>query len=212
MLIYGSYYSGPYSSSDPCPAGATVYTIKTGDTFYTVAFRFGISLQALIVANPGVNPNRLAVGQSICIPSVPAPPSPVPVSTPCCGVLQPVFAVLPPGTEIPFGIVGVSAISMSTRWYTFTAIRLPDPAGFGNFDSYIGILNVFVEDNPEQPATRAVRLVSSNFGTQQVTWSGTQVTTDKPMPGEYAEIRPYNSATLVRGTAFLRGDLGACRK
>jgi LysM repeat protein len=209
-LQVGQQICIPGAAPGLCPGG-TAYVIRPGDTFYAIASRFGVSLQALIAANPGVDPNRLVVGQTICIPGVPIPPPPVPVSTPCCTLLQPVFTALPPGAEIPFGMVGVSAISMSTRWYTFAAIRLPAPADFGNFDSYVGILIVFVEGNPQQPATRVVRLVSSNFGAQQVTWAGTQVTTDMPIPGEYAEIRPYNSATGVQGVAFLRNDLGMCR-
>ncbi|MCL6590015.1 MAG: LysM domain-containing protein [Firmicutes bacterium] len=210
-LQVGQQICIPGAAPEFCPGG-TPYVIRPGDTFYAIASRLGISLQALLAANPGVDPNRLTVGQTICIPGVPIPPPPVPVGTPCCTVLQPVFTVLPPGAEIPFGMIGVSAVSMSTRWYTFAAVRLPAPADFGSFDSYVGILNVFVQGDPQQPATRVIRLVSSNFGNQQVTWSGTQVTADMPIPGEYAEIRPYNSVTGVQGPAFLRNDLGTCRR
>jgi LysM repeat protein len=57
-----------------CPNGMP-YTIKAGDTFYNIARTFGISLDALLAANPGVNPNRLYIGQVICVPhSTPTPP------------------------------------------------------------------------------------------------------------------------------------------
>ncbi|MCR4420126.1 MAG: LysM peptidoglycan-binding domain-containing protein [Clostridia bacterium] len=56
-----------------CPPGSTVYTIRAGDTFYSLARRFGISVQAIINANPGVNPEALLVGQQICIPARPRP-------------------------------------------------------------------------------------------------------------------------------------------
>lgn len=72
----------------PACAG-TSYTIRPGDTFYAIAARYGISLQALIAANPGVDPNRLVVGQTICIPTV-APPTPVtPPVVPFCSRLRP---------------------------------------------------------------------------------------------------------------------------
>ncbi len=59
-----------------CPIGSFPYTIKAGDTFYQIARTFGISLEALIAANPGVDPNRLFIGQVICVPTT-APPPPI---------------------------------------------------------------------------------------------------------------------------------------
>lgn len=58
-----------------CPPGSTPYVIRSGDTFFEIARRNNISLQALINANPGVDPNRLFIGQVICIPSGTTPPT-----------------------------------------------------------------------------------------------------------------------------------------
>ena len=44
------------------------YTIKAGDTFFAIAKRLGISVEALQAANPGVNPTKLQVGQIIKLP------------------------------------------------------------------------------------------------------------------------------------------------
>jgi spore germination protein YaaH len=52
--------------------GGQLYTIRAGDTFYKIAQRFRISLENLLAANPGVNPNNLRIGQVIRIP-VPGP-------------------------------------------------------------------------------------------------------------------------------------------
>lgn len=52
-----------------CPAGTFPYTIKSGDTFYILAQRYGTTTDAIRRANPGVNPNNLQIGQIICIPS-----------------------------------------------------------------------------------------------------------------------------------------------
>jgi len=46
-----------------------LYSIATGDTLSTVAHRFGISLDALLAANPGIQPAQLSVGQVITIPN-----------------------------------------------------------------------------------------------------------------------------------------------
>ena len=54
--------------SNRCPNGATPYTVRAGDTFYLISRRFGISLDELLKANPGVDPDRLYVGQVICVP------------------------------------------------------------------------------------------------------------------------------------------------
>lgn len=48
--------------------GATVHTIQSGDTFARLATRYGVSLQAIIQANPGVDPGRLQIGQKVNIP------------------------------------------------------------------------------------------------------------------------------------------------
>lgn len=50
-----------------CPGGF-LYTIKAGDTLYLLAQRYNVTVQALIAANPGIDPNRLQIGQVICIP------------------------------------------------------------------------------------------------------------------------------------------------
>lgn len=51
-----------------CPAGSIPYTIRAGDTLNTIARTYGTTVQAIINANPGINPNSLRVGQQICIP------------------------------------------------------------------------------------------------------------------------------------------------
>lgn len=52
----------------PCPGGR-MYRVVAGDTMFTIAQRFNISLDALIRANPQItNPNEIFPGQEICIP------------------------------------------------------------------------------------------------------------------------------------------------
>ncbi|GFN24247.1 LysM peptidoglycan-binding domain-containing protein [Thermanaeromonas sp. C210] len=56
-----------------CPPGSTIYTIRAGDTFFSIARRFGISVEDLIRANPGIDPEALLIGQQICVPAAPPP-------------------------------------------------------------------------------------------------------------------------------------------
>ncbi|HHY36972.1 MAG TPA: LysM peptidoglycan-binding domain-containing protein [Firmicutes bacterium] len=50
------------------------YTIRSGDSLYSIAQRFGLSMTALLRANPQiVNPSIIYPGQVICIP-FPSPP------------------------------------------------------------------------------------------------------------------------------------------
>jgi LysM repeat protein len=57
------------------PATAQQYSIQRGDTYYSIGKQFGVSMQAIKDANPGVEPTRLQVGQTINIPS-PTPVAP----------------------------------------------------------------------------------------------------------------------------------------
>lgn len=49
--------------------GYTTYTIKEGDTLYSLSSNFNTSLNRILIANPQIsNPNQLTVGQRIIIP------------------------------------------------------------------------------------------------------------------------------------------------
>ncbi|QNO16618.1 LysM peptidoglycan-binding domain-containing protein [Alkalicella caledoniensis] len=51
-----------------CPSGVR-YTVKPGDSMFFIAQRFGISLKALIGANPHIaNPAEIFPGDVLCIP------------------------------------------------------------------------------------------------------------------------------------------------
>ncbi|HET7411247.1 MAG TPA: LysM peptidoglycan-binding domain-containing protein [Pararhizobium sp.] len=54
----------------PTGNGVQPYTIRPGDTLSGIAARADVPLDRLMAANPGVNPRRLAVGQTIAVPAV----------------------------------------------------------------------------------------------------------------------------------------------
>jgi len=51
-----------------CAAGSVPYTVRAGDTLGNIAFLYGTSVQDIVTANPGLNPEVLNIGQQICIP------------------------------------------------------------------------------------------------------------------------------------------------
>ncbi len=48
------------------------YTIRSGDTFGTIAIRLGITVDDIIALNPDVEPTSLRVGQKIKVGKAPA--------------------------------------------------------------------------------------------------------------------------------------------
>jgi len=52
----------------PATAANRTHVIKQGETLISVARKYGVKLDALLKANPGVDPKRLAVGKSLNIP------------------------------------------------------------------------------------------------------------------------------------------------
>jgi len=58
---------------EPCPPGETFdYVVEKGDTLFTIARKFDMSVQAILAENPEItNPNLIFVGQTIRIPCVP---------------------------------------------------------------------------------------------------------------------------------------------
>ncbi len=51
-----------------CPKGTSVYVVKKGDTLSSIAHHHGTTVQAIIKANPGIDPNNLSIGQEVCVP------------------------------------------------------------------------------------------------------------------------------------------------
>ncbi|CEP67645.1 Spore coat assembly protein SafA [Moorella glycerini] len=76
-LIYpGQVLCIPKKMPVPCPGGF-YYTVQPGDSMYSIAQKFNVSLDALIAANPQVqDPNLIYPGQVLCIPVKPIMPCP----------------------------------------------------------------------------------------------------------------------------------------
>lgn len=71
LLQVGQPICIPPGLRPQCPG--FLYRIAAGDTLFALAQRFGLTVQEILRANPGIDPDRLAIGQEICIPTgVPA--------------------------------------------------------------------------------------------------------------------------------------------
>jgi len=57
----------------PPPPVETEYTVVKGDSFSSIAKKFGVSTKAIQTVNPGVEPTKLQIGQKLHIP--PAAPA-----------------------------------------------------------------------------------------------------------------------------------------
>lgn len=68
----------PISTPVPSPGTATTYKVQWGDWLRKIADKHGVTVEALLAANPGINPNVIYPGQTLNIPapgSAPATPS-----------------------------------------------------------------------------------------------------------------------------------------
>ena len=61
--------------NSPAPSRSSGgHLVRTGDSYWSIARRHGVSVNALERANPGINPRRLAIGTTIQIPGQAATP------------------------------------------------------------------------------------------------------------------------------------------
>jgi LysM repeat protein len=67
------------------PGQTVIYVVRSGDTLYSIARRFGTTVQAIAQINNISNPSRIFAGQQLLIPRgpnvTPVPPTPPPSST-----------------------------------------------------------------------------------------------------------------------------------
>lgn len=59
----------PPPQPDPIATGLSEHTIAKGESFYTLGKKYHVGFKAIAEANPGINPNRLKVGDKVKIPA-----------------------------------------------------------------------------------------------------------------------------------------------
>lgn len=66
MLLFPSAAA---SAQDAQPEGP-VYVVESGDTFYSIAIKFGVTVDDIVRANPQIDPNMLTIGMEVVIPGL----------------------------------------------------------------------------------------------------------------------------------------------
>jgi LysM repeat protein len=100
----------PTEIPSPTPT-PQIYTLKSGDTLGKIAERFGLSLETLQKANPGVEATSLKVGETLVIP-------------PGAGYLPPVAF---PATPVPLEPGPVHCYPAPSGTDCLAAIHNPTP-------------------------------------------------------------------------------------
>lgn len=67
--------------SSPPASGGTTYTVKAGDTLYSIAQRFNTTVAKIAAANNIANVNLLRIGQVLKIPATSTAPTPPPATS-----------------------------------------------------------------------------------------------------------------------------------
>ena len=64
------------SAAPAAPAAATVHTVQRGEYLSSISKKYNVKMSSIVAANPGLNPDRIRIGQKINIPGSSAAPKP----------------------------------------------------------------------------------------------------------------------------------------
>lgn len=171
----------------PPPCTGTLYTVAPGDTLASIASAFGLSLAALVAANPQL----IAAEQSLCIPAA---------SANCCVVLAPT-GVGPAGASGAALVAQSAGIGGATL--LVAAINLPSPSTLGNFDTY------FARLSPPGGVAVTFALGLATASPQPVYAGGTAGVTTALSPTTSVLVFPGTASGVV-GPVVLQGSLASC--
>ncbi len=109
--------ASPTRLPSPSPTPRT-YTIKQGDTVGGIALQYGVSVDAILAANPQLNPNLMVVGSTLILPASPVAPA------------QSSAGDLPTATPLPVRLDGVhcAAVQDGGAW-CFAVAHNPQKSG-----------------------------------------------------------------------------------
>lgn len=191
-LTIGQIICIPGVADRLCPRGR-LRSIQPGETLFLIARELGIPLTVLIEANFWLpDPSLIFPGEQICIPLI--------VPTACCLILEPAVEAN------NFNFRGVSLIEPqdSGGRITITAVGLPEPTTFGDFNTYLGSL-VFREIEELIPLERVA------IAQQPILWAGARNVEVPPLAANLVVVFPFNTQTEERGPDVLRGLVINCR-
>ena len=110
----------------PSPTPLT-HIVSAKETLLTIAAQYGVTLDALLLLNPDVNPNLLSIGQALLIPGPEG---------------EPITSVLPTATAIPLTFSSVTCSPTATGGLTcLTAVRNPTKVVLEGLSARIDLLD-----------------------------------------------------------------------
>ena len=107
LIVDGIVGDSTWASLSPVISGYTSYIIQEGDTLNSIAKKFFVNPNALLVANPSIIPNSLRIAQRIYIPFEEIVPTNISYSYEILKLNIDSFLVLYPFLEI--GYIGTSS-------------------------------------------------------------------------------------------------------
>ena len=185
----------------PACVGGCLYGVQPGDTFFLIARRFGVSLQAIIAANPQVvNPNAIVPSQVVCVPAI------VPAIDVCVLLLNRTALVPQSAT----GVALVIQVPPEAASNVLVTTLLPPPGtitpgvGFTVYIAWLrgtprGTIKMPLEVNSQPPLQRWEGGVSAG-GAAIIPFSDLIVT-----------VEPNALVTTPSGPVVLRASFNECR-
>jgi LysM repeat protein len=70
--------AAPVPTTQPSGGTTVTYTVQRGDTLYSIARRYGTTVEAIAAANGITNPSRIRTGQTLTISGATGVPAPAP--------------------------------------------------------------------------------------------------------------------------------------
>jgi len=134
------------TAANPAPSAqpGTTYQVQAGDTVYSIARRFGTTVEAIVAANHLADPAQINVGQVLIIPGGLSPtstPAAGPTSTPAAGSAQ---------------VIRKADISSNTVFFTFDAgadagftAQILDTLKANGIIAGFGVTGRWAEQNPD---------------------------------------------------------------
>lgn len=170
----------------PC-TGGTLYTVTSGDTLQSIAEAFGITLQALVAANPQL----ITPGQELCVPVLAAT---------CCLLLAP--TPVAPATAAGVAYVKQQAPDMVTL--LVGALNLPSPSVFGSYNAY------FARVVQPSGASSTFALARANPGASPSVYAGATSGPLGPLATASDVLVFAGTAAGAVGPVVLQGSLANC--
>lgn len=115
----------PGSSEETAVASSGSYIVQPGDSLYSIAQRFGVTVAAIVAANNLANPNFIIAGQQLIIPGSSAAANPPAAGTPISPAPVPVATPVPPA-PVSANLLPNPSFEEGWYFYLYNELQVPD--------------------------------------------------------------------------------------